>query len=227
MKRRIHQLCIIVCLCLSSIAPAQIRVFAQVDTSESIYMGKRFAYSIIIDGDNKPGQVDMTPLAAYHPQSTGDRDVSQTNYSFVNGRSSTAVIKRFVMGYSLVVETPGDITLPPVTVKVNNQVYHTKPVSLTVLKPGTTDKLDLAVELSDTSCYVGQAVVMTVRLFVADGVDVGGFDISVPAFDSNQFLLEDPEVSDPRAKAFRLASGVSIQVSQRAAPSMSEVNGAS
>ena len=78
---------------------AAINVFAQVDTSQDIYIGENFGYHIIIDGKNKAGQVDLTPLAQYNPQSAGNRDVSQTSISIINGKAAQNITKRYVMSY--------------------------------------------------------------------------------------------------------------------------------
>ena len=209
-----NPLLILACgLLICTASHAQIRVVAQVANSEPVYMGKRFEYYVIIDGDNQPGQVDMSPLAAYEPLSAGTRDVSQTSIREVNRRRTVTETKRLVMNYTLLANSPGTITLPAVPVVVNNKTYRTNPVEVTVLKPGTTDKLDLTVTLSDTTCYVGQPVVMTVHFYVAANTEVGDFSLDVPGFDADRFILDDPELQD-NAKLYRLASGLPVDITQ-------------
>ncbi|MCP4454758.1 MAG: protein BatD, partial [Planctomycetes bacterium] len=174
---------------LGTTAQAQIQVVAQVSDSEPVYMGKRFTYHVIIDGNNQPGQVDISPLAAYGPQSADTRDLSQTSIREVNGRRTVTQVKRLVMNYTLLAKSPGTITLPPVPVRVNNKTYRTNPVEVTVLKPGTTDKLDLEVILSDTTCYVGQPVIMTAHFYVVANTDVRDFSLDIPGFDAERFIL--------------------------------------
>jgi hypothetical protein len=197
-------------------ASGQVRVVAQVDTSENIYMGQSFRYLIVIDGDNKAGQVDLSPLAQYNPQSTGNQDVSQTSTTIINNKVSRKVIKRYVMSYSLTVTRPGQIQLPPLTVTLDSKQYQTNPVQVNILKPGTTDKLDFDVVLSEQKCYVGQPVIMTVKFYVSASADVGDFQFNLPALTSNSFYIEEPEIADPQAKLFRLNSGITANVSQRA-----------
>ena len=194
---------------------AQIRVVAQVADSEPVYMGKRFEYYVIIDGDNQPGQVDISPLAAYDPQSAGTRDLSQTSIREVNRRRTVTEIKRLVMNYTLLAKSPGTITLPSLTVKVNNKTHRTNPVEVTVLKPGTTDKLDLEVTLSDTTCYVGQPVIMTVHFYVVANTEVRDFSLDIPGFDADRFILDDPELHKD-AKLFKLDSGLPVYITQTA-----------
>ncbi|MHC4557426.1 MAG: BatD family protein [Planctomycetota bacterium] len=193
----------------------QVRVVAQVDTSNDIYVGQNFAYLIIIDGENKPGQVDLTPLAKYNPQSAGNRDVSRTSISIVNNKTTKQIIKRFVMSYSLTTNQPGQIQLPPVTVTLDGKQYNTNLVRVNIMEPGKTDKLDFEVVLSDQKCYVGQPVILTVKFYVSPSADVGDFQFNIPALISDSFDIEDPEISDPQAKQYRLHTGIIANISQR------------
>lgn len=189
---------------------AEVRVYAQVDTSRHIYVGDNFTYQIVIDGENQPGEVDLGPLAKYNPQSAGNRDVSQTSISIVNGRTTQSIVKRYVMSYLLSAGEAGRIQLAPVTVTVGGTAYRTNPVEVNVLRPGTTDKLDLEVKLSEEQCYVGQPVVMVVNFYYA--ADITDPVFNFPVFNSDLFYLEDPDVIDPRAKQFRLSATISEPV---------------
>jgi hypothetical protein len=192
-------------------AAGQVRVFAQVDTSRDIYVGERFAYNIIIDGENKPGQVDLTPLAAYNPRSAGSRDVSQTSFTFVNGKTTQKITKRYVMSYMLTAGRAGMLQLPSVTVSVGGNTYQTNPVEVNILEPGITDKLDLEVTSSDEQCYVGQAVIMTVRFYIS--ANIGDFQLNVPVFNkADLFYFEDPDIINPGAKPYRLSATTSQPV---------------
>jgi len=183
-------------------AAAQIRVFAQVDSSNDIYVGENFAYHIIIDGENKPGQIDTTPLAKYNPRSAGNRDVSQTSISIINGKTTKKVIKRFVMSYLLTTDCPGRIQLPPVKVTLASRTYQTNPLEVNILKPSTTDQLSLEVKLSEQRCYIGQPVIMTVKFYRY--ADVRDFQFNIPALHSDTFGVEDLDDSSRRAKEYRV-----------------------
>lgn len=197
---------------MSGKAAGQIRVFAQVDSKRDIYVGENFTYQIIIDGENKPGQVDLTPLAKYNPQSTGNRDISQTSISIINGRTTQKIIKRYIMSYSLTADQAGRIQLPQVGVTISGRTYRTNPVEVNILKPGTTDNLDLEVTLSQQRCYVGQPIIMTTKFYIS--TDIGDFQFNIPAFNSDAFYVEDPDVSNQQVKEYRLRTGMSIFVSQ-------------
>ena len=194
-------------------AAGEIRVFAQVESSKDIYVGENFAYHIIISGENKPGQIDLSPLAKFNPQSAGNRDVSQTSISFVNGKTTQNVVKQYVMSYFLNCNSEGPVELPAVTVTIDAKTYQTNPVQVNILKPGTTDRLDLDVTLSQEKCYVGQPIVMTVKFYIS--ADIGDFQFNIPAFNNDVFYIEDPDTTDPQAKQYRLSeTGLTVLVSQ-------------
>jgi hypothetical protein len=197
---------------LTNNTSAQVRVFAQVDSSKDIYVGEGFGYHIIIDGENKPGQVDLTPLAKYNPQSAGNRDVSQTSISIINGKTTQNIIKQYVMSYSLTADEPGRIHLPPVTITLDGKNYQTNPVEVSILRPDTTDKLDLEVTLSEQQCYVGQPVIMTIKFYIS--TDIGDFQFNIPAFTNDAFYLEEPDTSNPQEKEYNLGNGIIVRVSQ-------------
>jgi len=57
---------------------------------------------------------------------------------------------------------------------------------------------------------------MTVKFYVSASVDVGEFQFNLPALTSDSFYIEEPEISNPQAKLYRLNSGITAHVSQRA-----------
>ena len=193
-------------------AADQVRIVAQVDTSKDIYVGERFSLNIIIDGDTSPGEVDLSPLAAYHPQSTGNSPVSQTSVSLINGKM-TQQVKRCVMGFSLAAERAGRMDIPSLTVTFGGKTYRTNPLAVNIVQPGTTDRLDLEAELSEQQCYVGQPVVMTVRFYYSARISDPQFNI--PAFSSGGFYFENPDLINPGEKEYDLGVGVNVLVSRQ------------
>jgi len=178
-------------------ALGQVRVSAQVDSQKDIYVGESFGYYIVIEGADKEGQVDLSPLQKYNPQSTGNRQQSSVN--IVNNRMTKTVTT--IMTYSLSTNLQGRIQIPPVTVTVDGKEYKTNPVAVNILKPGTTDKLELDVVLSEEQCYVGQPVVMTVRFYRY--ANIGEYQFNIPILNSDDFYIEEPDDSTGQAKQYR------------------------
>ena len=189
-------------------ASGQVRVSAQAETGRDIYAGERFGYYIVIEGADKPGQVDLQALQPYHPQSTGNRTQSSTN--IINGRITTTAT--MIMTYSLMADRAGRAQLPSVTVEIDGKTYRTNPVTVNISKPGTTELLDLEVTLSEQQCYVGQPVILTVKFYVS--ADIGDFQFNIPALSGDAFEIEDADVSDPQAKLYRLRTGMTVMVNK-------------
>jgi hypothetical protein len=192
---------------LSGTVSAQIRVSAQVQSGD-IYAGENFGYYIVIEGAQQPGQVDLEPLSKYQPQSTGNRQQSSTQ--IINNRVTTT--KTIIMTYSLTANTEGRIQLPPVNVTIDGNNYRTNTVQVNILRPGTTDQLDLEVTLSEKQCYVGQPVIMTINFYIM--ANIGDFRFNIPAFNGNDFYIEEPDISNPQAREYDLGNGTTVRVTQ-------------
>jgi hypothetical protein len=186
----------------------QVQVSAQVDSGKDIYVGEGFNFHIVIQGSENASNVDLQPLQKYNPQSAGTQKRSSIN--FINSRTIQTITT--IMTYVLTVSREGRIQLPSLTVEVNGKTYRTNPVTVNIIKPGTTDQLDLDVSLSQQRCYVGQPVIMTVKFFIS--ANIGDFQFNIPAFNSDDFYIEDPDVSDPQAKLYRLNTEMNVMVSQ-------------
>jgi len=210
-RRVIIGLAVLVTL-LSANAPASVQVVAQVDSSQDIYLGERFVFNIIIDGENQPGEVDLTPLEKYNPRNAGSRDVSQTSISIINGKTTSKQIKRYVMSYALTAMEAGRISLGPVSVTVGEKTYRTNAVAVNILKPGTTDQLDLQVTLSKEQCYLGEPVLLTVKFYFS--AEVRDPQFNIPVLRDDAFYLENPDIRDPQTKEYDLGDGTTVLVSQ-------------
>lgn len=193
---------------LSSTTFAQVRISAQVEKGRGIYVGENFGYYIVIEGADKPGQVNLEPLLEYQPQSTGNRQQSSTQ--IINNRVTTS--KTIIMTYSLTANGAGRIQLPPVTLILDGKTYRTNPVQVNILQPGTTDRLDLDVTLSEQQCYVGQPVIMTVKFYIF--ANIGDFQFNIPAFTNDIFYIEEPDISNPQAREYNLGNGITVRLSQ-------------
>jgi len=196
---------------LTGIVSAQVRVSAQVENKD-IYVGENFSYYIIIDGINKPGQVDLAPLAEFNPRNPAVRDISQSSTITIQGKTTRNIIKRFVMSYVLSCAQAGQKQIPSVTVTIDGKSYQTNPVQVNILKPGTTEQLDLEVTLSEKQCYVGQPVIMTIKFYIS--ANIGDFQFNIPAFDGDDFYIEEPDISNPQAREYNLGNGTTVRVTQ-------------
>lgn len=193
---------ILAILAVSSGGAAELKVYANVDNSKDIYAGEDFTYQIIIDGYDQPGEADLSPLAGFNPRSAGGGNASQTSVSIINGRTTRNVVKRYVMNYVLTANQRGIMRIPAVTVTVENVRYQTNPVELNIIKPGTTDQLELEVTLSQEKCYIGQPVVLKVEFYVY--ADIGDYSFDIPALNNDVFGVEDLDAGAGQGKQSRV-----------------------
>jgi hypothetical protein len=186
----------------------QVRVSAQVDTGRDIYVGESFGYYIVIQGTDKPGQVDLEPLRQYNPHSTGNRRQRSTN--IINNKVTTTITT--IMTYSLAASQAGQTQLPSLTVEVDGKTYRTNPVSANILKPGTTDQLDLEVTLSEQQCFAGQPVLLMVKFYYS--AEIRNPQFNIPVLSSDAFYFENPDVLTQQVKEYDLGTGTTVLVSQ-------------
>ena len=189
-------------------AAAQVRVSAQVDTDRDIHVGDTFTFYVVIANSDKPGQVDLEPLRQYNPRSTGTRTQSSTD--MIRGTTTRA----FIMTYALTANKAEPITLPSLTVVVDGKTYLTDPVSVNIVKPGTTDRLDIEMILSEKQCFAGQPVLLTVDFYYS-AADIKNTQFNIPALGSDAFYFENPDVGNQQAKEYDLGTGATVLVSQR------------
>jgi hypothetical protein len=189
-------------------ALGQVRVAAQVDTGRDIYVGESFNFYIVIQGSDKAGKVDLQPLQQYNPQSAGNR--KQSSLNIINGKTTQSITT--IMTYTLTASQAGRLQLPSLTVEVEGKQYQTNQLTVNIIKPGTTDQLNLEVTLSPQQCYVGQPVIMTVKFYIS--ANIGDFQFNIPVFNSDAFYIEEPDVSNPQAKHYRLNTGMAVMVTQ-------------
>ena len=173
---------VLILLSMASSAEAAVRVYAKVDTEIPIHPGEEFLYSVVVEGGAEPSNIDVAPLAPFNPRRAGGR----TSMQQINDQMTVSYSENFVLTAS----KAGKTAVPGVTVTVAGKKYTTNPVEI----PGPTDWLTLECSVSQTRCYVGQPVVMTIKWTIMAGVQGGGtFDI--PVFRSDDFYIED--VSEP------------------------------
>lgn len=189
-------------------AGAAVTVSAQVDTSKDIYVGENFGYYIIVEGADEPGQVDIKPLLKFNPRSMGNRRQSST--TIVNGKVDTSAT--IVTTYLMVVNETGTVQIPSTKVTIDGKTYNTNAVTVNILKPGTTDLLEVEATLSERQCYVGQPVLMTIKLYIF--ADIGDFQFNIPAFADERFYLEEPDAANPQAREYDLGNGVTVRVNR-------------
>ncbi|UCF14278.1 MAG: BatD family protein, partial [Phycisphaerales bacterium] len=186
MRRIAYNLAVLILATVATAASGQVRVSAQAETDRDIYVGDSFSFYIVIANSDKPGQVDLGPLRPYNPRSAGSR--TQTSTNIVGSRVTTT--KTIIMTYVLTVNQAGRVQLPSLSVVVDGRTYRTNPITVNVVKPGTTDRLDIEMTLSEKQCFAGQPVLLSINFYYSADIDNSQFNI--PVLRSDAFYFENP-----------------------------------
>jgi len=178
MLRRLFIL-VVVWLIFATPPPIQaaVDVSAQVDRTiispgESVQMQVK-----VSDGR---GEVDLSPIADFKVRSLG----TSSNVHFINGQ----LTKEVSYSYLLMPRGKGKLTIPPLTVTVDGEIYRTNPIAITVSdRPnvetsGQSEGEDVWViaEISDREPFSGQQITYTLRFFRGVPMDKARFN--APAF---------------------------------------------
>jgi hypothetical protein len=199
---------LVLSVAVSTAALGQVRVSAQADTGRDIYVGENFGFYIVIEGSDKAGQVDLQPLQQYNPQATGNRRQSSTN--IINNKVTTTAT--MIMTYSLRADAPGPIRIPSLSVVVEGKTHRTNPITVNIVKPGTTEQLDVEMTLSEQQCFVGQPVLLSVKFYFSAKINNPQFN--VPVLGSDAFYFENPDVLSQQVQEYDLGAGKTVMVSQ-------------
>jgi hypothetical protein len=105
------------------------------------------------------------------------------------------------------------MTLPSLKVVVDGKTYRTNPVNVNVVKPGTTDRLDIEMTLSEQQCFAGQPVLLTIDFYYS--ADIQNSQFNIPVLRSDAFYFENPDVGNQQAKEYDLRTGATVLLSQR------------
>ena len=100
---------------------------------------------------------------------------TSTNFSFVNGVSKST----YSYSYYIITEKIGQYTIPEVQVQIDNVVYKTKPLKLSVASRtanpksvDTTPDIFLKMEVSNEQPYAGEQVIATVVLYFKNNLEI-------------------------------------------------------
>jgi hypothetical protein len=175
------------------IALAQSPISAQADRS-SLTMDEQLVLTVTITGDFlKIPRPDLSQLQNFVVVSSS----TSTQVSIVNGQMTS----QGVFTYRLQPLHEGQLSIAPVTVNIDGQVYQTDPIEVEVLAsgspvvptnpnlpegnaPGTLRGQDFFVEaeVDNPTPYLGQQIIYTFRIYQALNFPPGQPDYTPPAF---------------------------------------------
>ena len=174
---------------------AQVQFEAKV-TKQSLALNERVRvdFSMNADGDNfTPPSFDGFRIVAGPSQ--------QVSQSWVNGRSSF----RKTYSYILLPTQKGNLTIQQASIEIDNQIYKTAPIRLTVTAaveqardPNDTqvsvgDALHLVAEVSKTNPYINEPITVVYKLYFSYNIGITNWrELNKPKY--NDFWSQNIDI---------------------------------
>ena len=174
-------------------APAigsEVSVKAAVEKRD-VYVGESFLFQVQIEGADTPAEPDLAKVQDFHVQPHGGQQNNSESITIINGRMERVASRGYIFNYSLTPKLAGNLTIPALSVIVDGRSYQTRPITINAREPAESSDFKLRMQLSKTTCYVGEPLVLTVTWYI--NKDVESFAFTVPLLDDPRFQLADLE----------------------------------
>jgi hypothetical protein len=169
-----------------------------------VFTGEQFTLTVEVSGGSMRNL--QIPIM---PDLNGVRVLSSTpsrgtNITMVNGRTTTTI----TYSYTLLAQTPGNFTIPPIDVVIDGEARRTSPVQFEIIERSnvTANESQLPdifarIELDRENPVPGQQVVASLVLYFKQGLEVTSFQPS-PGWRTDGFWKEELEnIEQPRAES--------------------------
>ena len=194
---------VIIFLLYSIVAQCQVKFYTKTNARQ-IVAGSDLEVEFILENAN--GRNFTPPKFDGFDVVRGPSSNSRT--SIVNGKMS----KSMSYSYTLIATKMGSFTIAPAKIIANNKSLKSQPVMIKVLK-GSDKKASGAaqafvqIELSDSTAYIGQQVLLDYRLYTT--LDIRNYNLSSePKFDG--FFVQNIR-NVPQNKGIEIINGVQYQ----------------
>ncbi len=158
---------------------------------QTVTVGEPFLFQIQLEGSETPEKPDLSHVKGFTVEFRGTQMSTNSYTSIINGRPRMVNKNVYLLNYSLAAKQTGDITIPPISVRVDNATAHTNPIRISVTTPQKLDTLKLRLTLSKTTCYVGEPILLTVTWYLA--VEPKNPRLSLPFLaESETLFIDDP-----------------------------------
>jgi hypothetical protein len=182
LKRAFYALLTLIMLLLACSLIAELSITSYVDNT-TIGQNQNLRLTVEISGE-KAAQIpqpELPSISGFHL--VGTSTSSSSSFSIVNGRMTSSVTKSYI--YTLRPEGAGRFLIPPITIQFEGETKSTNPIRITVTEetsqpvPQTSrqpsqpesdlsnaaENLFVKAEISQTSLYRGEPIVVSYRLY--------------------------------------------------------------
>ena len=176
------------------VGPASVVAAVSVKTAverTEVFLGESFILQIQVEGHDAPQEPDLSKIGDFDVQSLGGQQNSSSSITIIDGQVTKDIRRGFIFNYRLTPKRVGATVIPAVEVVAGDQTLRTQPVPIRVVTPTDVEDFKLRLELTTTTCYVGQPLLLTVTWYIAK--DVEGFQFSLPVLGDERFTFGDVE----------------------------------
>lgn len=139
---------------------------------------------------------------------------TSTSFSFVNGVSKST----YSYSYYLMTEKEGDFVISPVEITIDNKVYKTTPIKLSVRSRSATDNQDaetapdiyLKLNVSNEKPFAGEQVVATVVLYFKNSLEILSYQ-PVAGWKAEGFWKEELQDGKQPQAVSEIINGISYR----------------
>ncbi len=169
---------------------AQIEVSAAI-AERSVYVGQPVTLQVSVNGSPSPAEPNWPRLDGIDVQPRGGQNISHSSTIIINRRRQENHFQGYIFNYQVVFQHSGLQTIPPLSVSVDGQEYHTSPLTVNVREPQSRSDVRLRLEVDNASPYVGEAIELRATLYLSTTIQ--NVSIRVPGLDGRFETYDAPD----------------------------------
>ena len=126
-----------------------------------VYLGESFRFQIVVSGSDQVTAPDLTAVAGFTVRPVTAGPNNSESVTIINGNTTRQVRKGYVLTYLLTPTSPGELTIPSLTIAVDSRAQTTGAISIQVREPEAVEGYRLRLTLEREQVWVGEPVVLT------------------------------------------------------------------
>jgi tetratricopeptide (TPR) repeat protein len=137
--------------------------------SEEIFIGESFVLQAVVEGVDSSEQPDMNPLEEdFTVQFENEQSMNSTSVVIVNGRMTRQENLKKVYQYRVTPKRAGDLTVPPINVRLDGKIISSRPKQIRVLEPEPQEYVIIEVSSDRDRVYPTQTFQVNLKILVRE-----------------------------------------------------------
>lgn len=172
--------------CIASPTHAQEKISVNVAVEkQEVVVGEPFRFRIQIEGTNDVQPPDFASLTdKFDVEFLGGTQNNSQSITIINGQTTEVVRRGFYLDYRLRARAEGTWAIPSAAIIAAGKEFTTQKVPVKAVPPQPNEDFFLTAELSQDTCYLGEAVYVTTILYVGKPVRDVAYSMPMLALDA-------------------------------------------